>query len=182
VVDGLVMSAVGIGTPTGNPSSISDVVSFIPSDVVALCVPGTTGCAACNDGLDNDNDGNADFAGADGMGPDPGCLSAEDPSEVRGDLDYDGRVTVTDLDLLFAGFGLAAGDPGYQDVADLDRDASVSWLDYQLWLEIFRTFNAPPEPLAQQGACGLLGMEILLVPGVAALLARGRSRARRRRG
>jgi hypothetical protein len=182
VVDGLVMSAVGIGTRTGNPASISDAVSFIPSDVVALCVPGTTGCASCNDGLDNDGDGNADFAGADGMSPDPGCVSEADPSEVRGDLDYDGGVTVTDLDLLFAGLGLASGDPGYHDAADLDRDRAVTWLDYQLWLEQFRAFNAPPVPVARQAACGLLGIEILLVPGVAGLLARSVPRKRRHRG
>jgi hypothetical protein len=180
IVDGTLTVGVGIGTRTGNPKSISDVVSFIPSDVVALCVPGTTGCAACNDGLDNDGDGSADFGGAGGMGPDPGCVSEADPSEVFGDLDYDGRVTVTDLDLVFAGFGRSAGDPGFQDSADLDRDMAITWIDYQKWLEAFRSFNAPPPAPAAGPACGLLGIEILVVPGVAALLRRRRSSSRLR--
>ncbi len=41
----------------------------IDSDLTALCVPGTTGCAACNNGLDDDVDGDTDGADEDCEGP-----------------------------------------------------------------------------------------------------------------
>ncbi|HEX5095758.1 MAG TPA: PQQ-binding-like beta-propeller repeat protein, partial [Acidimicrobiia bacterium] len=56
-VDGTVLVGAGIGTRTTTGSGISDVVANFPSDLTALCVPGTSGCSACDDGEDNDGDG-----------------------------------------------------------------------------------------------------------------------------
>jgi outer membrane protein assembly factor BamB len=77
VRDGTVLVGEGIAIPG------------IPADLTALCVPGTTGCAACNDGLDNDGDGMTDFS------DDPECTSPADVSELAEcddgyDNDHDG--------------------------------------------------------------------------------------------
>ena len=173
VIDGTVLTGTGLGFRTGDPTAIQDIASNVPSLLVALCVPGTSGCAACNDGEDNDGDGLTDEA------EDPGCTSEADPSEVEGDLDYDGRTTSFDLDLFFASFGLAPGDPGYQHAADLDDEVGVTWLDYQLWLTAFRAENAPPPAPKPAPACGLLGFELLWAPALAAAVRRRGSFRRR---
>ena len=75
VVDGTVLVGTGIGTRTSTGSGPSDLTAIIPSVVMALCVPGTSGCAACNDGEDNDADGRVDAAA------DPDCAGPGDDSE-----------------------------------------------------------------------------------------------------
>jgi hypothetical protein len=77
---------------------------------------------ACNDGLDNDGNGLADYP------EDPGCLSELDPQEARLkqppacanglDDDGDGR---TDFDVDGDGVTGAAEDPGCQSAADDDE-------------------------------------------------------------
>ncbi len=50
VVDGIVVVGQGIGTITASGSSSSDITARVDSELVALCVPGTAGCAVCGDG------------------------------------------------------------------------------------------------------------------------------------
>jgi outer membrane protein assembly factor BamB len=45
VTDGLVLVGAGVGERSGNPDSQADQASRTPSDVTALCVPGTPACA-----------------------------------------------------------------------------------------------------------------------------------------
>ena len=52
VVDGHVLVGGGIGTRNGNPNSSSEIVSHIPSDVTAFCVPHSLACDQDQDGSD----------------------------------------------------------------------------------------------------------------------------------
>jgi outer membrane protein assembly factor BamB len=70
------MATVRDGTVLVGESIGPGFLAGLPADLTALCVPGTTGCAACNDGQDDDGDGNTDFP-ADGE-----CTSAADVSEL----------------------------------------------------------------------------------------------------
>jgi len=113
------------------------VVSHLPVPISALCVPGTPGCPlhVCSDGRDNDGDGLADFTGAGTLGADPGCVSAEDDSEVSGDVDFDGDRDNGDVVRINLLQGLVRGDPGFLDAADLDRDGTIDADDRTLWLQ-----------------------------------------------
>jgi len=168
-VDGTLLVGAGIGTRTRTGSSLSDVASRIPSNLTALCVSGTRGCAACDDGVDNDLDGEIDMA-------DDGCVAAGDDSEVLGDLDGDGAVGDRDRQRFFGAFGRAPGQPGYTLAADLDPpdapDGLIGLVDYQRWLAAEAAFAATPPP-----ACGLLGIEPFLALGLARA-ARRRARLR----
>ena len=164
VVDGALLVGAGIGTRTQSGSDPGDVVANLPSALSAFCVAGTTGCAACNDGIDNDLDGMTD------AGEDMGCVDDQDNSEVLGDTNYDNRVDERDQPRMLAAFGRSNGQPGYVKAADLHPpgapDGVVDLVDWQRWLQA--------EAAARMG-CGLLGIEpVLLLAGVAAL--------RRRRG
>lgn len=179
VVDGTLFVGGGIGTRTVTGSGISDVVASFPSALTALCVPGTSGCAACNDGDDNDGDGEVDSA-------DTGCTAPGDDSEVAGDVNGDGTVDERDERRFLAGFGHSAGQVGYAIGADLDPpgapDGVVGLVDYQRWLAARDAFEAaaaagaaaPPTPV-----CGLVGPEALLAWALAAAMARRRNRRRR---
>lgn len=164
-VDGTLLVGAGIGTRTTTGSGVSDVVSNSPSSLTALCVPGTSGCAACDDGQDDDGDGLVDAA-------DPGCVGPGDDSEVLGDIDGDGEVGERDRMRFLKAFGRAVGQTGYTLAADLDPpgapDGVIGLVDYQRWLAAEEAANPPPL------ACGLLGIEPL---ALLALL-----RLRRRRG
>lgn len=160
-VNGVLLVGTGIGFRGPNPSSPGDIVSRIASDVVALCVSGTGGCAACDDGFDNDADGLVDAL-------DPGCRGRGDPSEVAGDLDYDFDVDESDRGRMVAAFGSSLRDPHFDPWADLDGDGAVTWVDYQTWIAMYRDFHDP------QPACGLLGVEPVLALGLARLAARRR--------
>lgn len=50
-------------------------------DGAEVCTGPAPGTKACNNGLDDDGDGQVDFAGVKQAGPDPGCSSADDTSE-----------------------------------------------------------------------------------------------------
>ncbi|HWI71480.1 MAG TPA: hypothetical protein VNT55_05970, partial [Baekduia sp.] len=50
-------------------------------DGAEVCQGPPPGANACNNGLDDDGDGQVDFTGLPGAGPDPGCSGAEDASE-----------------------------------------------------------------------------------------------------
>jgi outer membrane protein assembly factor BamB/sugar lactone lactonase YvrE len=100
VRDGTVLTGEGIGP---------GFTAGFPSELTALCVPGTTGCAPCNNGLDDDDDGNTDHPA------DTGCTGPADVSELPEcadayDNDHDG---VTD-------FG---DDPGCRSTSVTSREA-----------------------------------------------------------
>jgi len=98
VVDGTVYVGTGIGTRSGDPHDVGDQISREPHALVALCVPGTAGCGACRNGIDDDHDGYIDYPA------DPGCASADDPSEKGPDYacddgidnDGDGKIDMLD--------------------------------------------------------------------------------------
>ncbi len=175
-IDGNLIMGEGVGTRTQTGSSPGDFAADTPSELNVLCVPGTLGCAACNDGIDNDGDGFVD------SGVDDGCVSEADPSEILADLDYDDDVDESDRVRFFNAFGRRLGDPGFIDAADFDRDGIVSLVDYQTFQQALDDFNNPPiEPLlapATSPSCGLLGIEPVLVLVGAGWM---RSRKRRRR-
>ncbi len=135
VIDGTLLVGGGIGQRTGNPDDPQEVVSHIPVPISALCVPGAPGCPihVCSDGRDNDADGRADFTGAGTLAADPGCISAEDDSEVYGDVDFDGDRDNGDIVRINLLLGLERGDPGFLDAADLDRDGTIDADDRDLW-------------------------------------------------
>ena len=117
---------------------------------------------ACSDGYDNDKDEFVD------VGVDPGCTSANDLSEVKGDLDFDNDVDAVDKDLFLACFGSSQGQPAFVDHADFDRDGIVTFVDYQTWLESYRFQTSIQVP----GSCGLLGIEPVIVLGLVQLFRR----------
>ena len=98
VVDGTVLVGTGIGARSGDPHDVGDSVSREPRTLVALCVPGTKGCGACQNGIDDDRDNVADWPN------DPGCASAADDSEKSADFacddgidnDGDGEIDMID--------------------------------------------------------------------------------------
>jgi outer membrane protein assembly factor BamB len=98
VVDGTLLVGTGVGTRTGNPDDLSDKASRQHRALVAMCVPGTRGCGACDNGIDDDHDGYTDYP------DDPGCTSPDDPSEKSVDIacddgidnDGDGKIDMLD--------------------------------------------------------------------------------------
>jgi polyvinyl alcohol dehydrogenase (cytochrome) len=89
-VNGTLLVGAGIGTRTRTGSGPPDITASVPSDLTALCVPGTAGCDPCRDGFDNDDDGPGDHP------EDAGCTSPDDLSEENDcedglDNDRDGR-------------------------------------------------------------------------------------------
>ncbi len=63
-----------------------------------------------------------------------------------GDLDYDADVDSQDFVLFMASFGRHAGEVGYENCADYDRDGVVSLIDYQRWFACFEDYNDTPRP------------------------------------
>jgi hypothetical protein len=98
VVDGTLIVGTGIGARSGDPHDLGDPVSREPRAVVALCVPGTRGCGACQNGIDDDRDNAADWPA------DPGCASPDDDTEKSAaiacddgvDNDGDGEIDMID--------------------------------------------------------------------------------------
>jgi outer membrane protein assembly factor BamB len=170
VIDGTLLVGQGIGARDENPANLSDVTSRAPSPLIAFCVPGTPGCVlpACNDGVDNDGDGNADFPA------DPGCVEDMDGSEVLGDLDFDGDVDEADRTLFIAALGSSRGDRAFRGWADFDHDRRITFVDYQRWLAALRAYQGAL--MVSVRACGLLGIELLPVAGWAMLRKRRRMR------
>jgi hypothetical protein len=75
-----------------------------------------------------------------------------------------------DLNLFRGALGSSAGQPAFRDLADLDRDGAVTLADYQLWLAGRREYQLTL-------ACGLLGIEPVLVLAAMRLVQRRRARA-----
>ena len=158
-VDGTLLVGAGIGTRTSTGSGPSDFAANQPSNLTALCVPGTAGCSACDDGIDNDGDGEIDAA-------DDGCVSPGDDSEVLGDIDGDNVVDARDRERFEAAFGRAADEAGYSIAADLDPpgapDGIVGLVDYQRYLAAEEAFTHVPAPSASLlGAASLAILAIL---------------------
>jgi outer membrane protein assembly factor BamB len=171
VVDGTLIVGAGIGTRTETGSDPGDVAANLPSAITALCVAGTPGCSACNDGIDNDLDELIDAE------EDEGCVDEQDNSEVLGDINYDNEIDELDQSRFVTAFGRREGDPGYVKSADLDPPGApngvIDLVDWQRWLE------AEEAARAAEPHCGLLGIEpLLLLAGVAALRRRRRQRSR----
>jgi outer membrane protein assembly factor BamB len=143
VINGTVLVGTGSGQRGPNPFDPGNLVSNIPSPLVALCLPGAPGCPI--------------------------------PSWQLSDLDLDLDVDADDRAAFTASFGRSSGDAAFDDLADLDRDGRVSFVDYQQWLAGQRQYEAE---LAAQRACGLLGIE----PLGAWLALRAAARLRRRGG
>ena len=53
---------------------------------------------------------------------------------IPGDVDGDGDVDLSDLQLLLAAYGTSVGDPGYNPGADADNDGSITLADLQILL------------------------------------------------
>jgi hypothetical protein len=66
------------------------------------------------------------------------AYKVDDSSLVEGDLDCDGQLGSTDLQLIRAALGSSEGDELYISSADLDKDGVISRMDYALWYRIFR--------------------------------------------
>lgn len=130
IVDGTVIVGTGIGTRSGDPHDVGDQVSREPRAVVALCVPGTRGCGACQNGIDDDDDGLADWEGGD-----PGCTSADDPSEndprfaCDDGVDDDGDGSIDADDPGCPRPDAAPEDPQCDNGIDDDGDGVADWLD-----------------------------------------------------
>lgn len=138
VLNGNIIVGTGVGFRGPNPNDPADLVSRIPSPVVALCIPGQPGCSI--------------------------------PRWRLSDLDDDRDVDDTDLNLFRGALGSSAGAPAFRDLADLDRDGAVTLADYQLWLAGRREYQLSL-------ACGLLGIEPVLILAAMRLVQRRRARA-----
>jgi outer membrane protein assembly factor BamB len=58
VVDGTVLVGGGVGTRSANPNDASNIVSHVPSDVTAFCIPHSLACDQDQDGFDFPDDCN----------------------------------------------------------------------------------------------------------------------------
>ncbi len=142
VIDGTLLVGTGIGARSSDPESNSDVTSRIPSDLVALCVPGTPGCRPCDDPEDGDEDGVGDSC--------DNCIALANPDQrdsngdgygnfCDADLDNDGTVGFLDLGLLRSVFLSQDED------ADLNGDGTVDRRDLD---HMKSRFFRPPGPSA----------------------------------
>ena len=155
-----------------NWSDVSDATSCnnfgAPGDLVDISFPEAQELLDREFFVDCDGDGVDDEAAlAAGTAFDSDGDGLLDACELLlGDVDLDQDVDATDRSLLMASFGLADGEPGFEDLADLDRDRFVTFVDVQLWQEAydrFQTGNA--SPATRTPSCGLTGIEIgLLAP------------------
>jgi PKD domain len=91
------------------------------SQTVTVSEPGPA-LTQCNDGADNDNDGFADFGGANG---DPGCFNEADTSELNTSIQCDDG-TDNDLDGgIDTGGGPAGGPDDQQCIEPTDNDEAT---------------------------------------------------------
>jgi hypothetical protein len=75
------------------------------------------------------------------------------PAPPNGDLDNDDDVDADDFDLFLIALGHSTGDLSYNPAADMDGDGTVTFVDYQQWMQAYRdaigqpTAPAPTEVL-----------------------------------
>ena len=82
----------------------------------------------------NDNDIPDLWDIRDGTSLDQNGNGVPDECELVGDLDGDGDVDLSDLQMLLAAYGLCVGEFGYEAAADLDGNACIELADLQLLL------------------------------------------------
>jgi hypothetical protein len=127
-VDGTVLVGTGIGTRSGDPHDVGDAVSREPRTLVARCVPGTLGCGGCQNGIDDDDDGLADWP------DDPSCASPDDASEKSdficdNGLDDDGDGSADADDPGCADPVATIEDPQCDNGEDDNENGLVDWFD-----------------------------------------------------
>jgi len=163
VVDGTLLVGLGIGTRTGDPNDLSEITSRTPLALAALCVPGTSGCAECNDGIDNDLDGATDL-------DDPGCSRAGDVSERPEcmdaiDNDHDGLADWPLDPGCRNRLSRASESPECQDGRDNDGDGAIDFAPAQGVADpdCDAAWDESEAGSAPTGGCGLMGPELLPV-------------------
>jgi hypothetical protein len=128
VVDGTLIVGQGTGVRE-DPHDFSYELSQMPRALHAFCVPGTLGCGECQNGNDDDDDGLADHP------EDPGCDSADDPSEryagfpCDNGLDDDGDGSADADDPGCPAPNASPEDPQCDNGVDDNGDGTVDWLD-----------------------------------------------------
>jgi len=144
VINGTVLVGTGSGQRGPIPSDPGNLVSNIPSPLVALCVPGQPGCPIPDrdkDGIPDDSDNCMDApntdqtdAGSDGFG------NACDP-----DYDDSGRVGGADFSRLRDAYLLTSADPGFDPALDYDSDGVIDAFDLKF---LRQNFGRAPGPSA----------------------------------
>ena len=134
----------------GSPCNDAGDSTLVPPDVADLDGDGDTAEPTPFDvegarRFFNDPDApNTGVPGAPGAWVDMGAYEYHLPG------DFDGNYALDDDDywLFVAAFGYCAGELGYRTDADLDIDGCVTFIDYQLWVQLYREANplAPPKP------------------------------------
>jgi hypothetical protein len=144
VINGTVLVGAGSGQRGPDPFDPGNLVSNIPSPLVALCVPGQPGCPI----EDTDADGIADDA--------DNCLDASNPGQVDSngdgygnhcDADYDdsGSVGGADFNRIRSRYGMTAADPGFDADLDHDSDGVIDQWDVRA---LKRSLGRPAGPSA----------------------------------
>ncbi|MBW2400347.1 MAG: hypothetical protein JRG80_13880, partial [Deltaproteobacteria bacterium] len=139
------MPTVRDGTVLIGESIGPGAISGFPADLTALCVPGTAGCAACNDGQDNDDDGNSDFPA------DSECTSAADVSELPEcedgfDNDHEGDTDFPDDPGCRNRMANSREAPECDDGIDNDKDGNTDLVDGSCVESWWVSEAAPPAP------------------------------------
>ena len=65
------------------------------------------------------------------------------PACVCGDLNNDGKVDITDYNIMKAAYGKKVGQPGYNAACDFDKDGIVSLKDYTIWYACYTKYKQP---------------------------------------
>ena len=105
----------------------------------------------CDNGIDDDEDGDADCEDAD-CSEEESCQGPPEPVFVRGDADDNGIINLTDaifnLNYLFIG----GAEPTCQDSADADNNGSLQLTDgVFILMFLFNGGAPPPDPGAECG-------------------------------
>ena len=105
----------------------------------------------CDNGLDDDEDGDADCDDSD-CSEEESCQGPPEPVFVRGDADDNGIINLTDaifnLNYLFIG----GAEPTCQDSADADNNGSLQLTDgVFILMFLFNGGAPPPDPGAECG-------------------------------
>ena len=135
-----------------NLSDGNELIEFLGADLDAE--PGGPGNEICDNGVDDDEDGDVDCADAD-------CAAAAnckeppppaDPWFLRGDSDDNNLVNLTDAIFTLNYLFLGGGEPPCLDAADTDNNGLVQLTDAIFLLNyLFLGGRSPPEPANECG-------------------------------
>jgi|WetSurMetagenome_2_1015567.scaffolds.fasta_scaffold539933_1 hypothetical protein len=100
-----------------------------------------------------------------GISQDLNTNAVPDECELCGDLDGNGLVGLGDYQLLVAAAAACVGQPRFRPAADLDADGCVTIVDYQRWLQCYRTangreFKLPRKPVPSPLLAPVPGSEV----------------------